>query len=138
MEIRDADEEDATALATLADAPVEVMRNIVHDRTVRVAEYAGEDDSDEARSQRIAGYVSFDAERDTVFVTQLHGERDALERLLEEPVRFARQEAMDVEFLATSADERLQSVARAAGFECTGNGPTFKNEPTKRYRIEHS
>jgi hypothetical protein len=37
MDVRDAVEADARALAALADAPADVMRNLVHDRTVRVA-----------------------------------------------------------------------------------------------------
>ena len=37
MEIRDAVEADAGRLADLADSPPDVMRNLVHDRTVRVA-----------------------------------------------------------------------------------------------------
>jgi hypothetical protein len=37
MEVRDAVEADAESLADIADAPVDVMRNLVHDRSVRVA-----------------------------------------------------------------------------------------------------
>ncbi|WP_216824867.1 hypothetical protein [Salinigranum rubrum] len=37
MEVRDAVEADAEALAAIVDAPADVMRNVVHDRTVRVA-----------------------------------------------------------------------------------------------------
>ena len=37
MEIRDAIEADAERLAALTGAPADVMRNLVHDRTVRVA-----------------------------------------------------------------------------------------------------
>ena len=37
MEIRDAVEADAERLAALTGAPTDVMRNLVHDRTVRVA-----------------------------------------------------------------------------------------------------
>ena len=49
MEVRDALEADAERLASLTDAPGDVMRNLVHDRTVRVAE-----DGDE-----IVAFVSF-------------------------------------------------------------------------------
>jgi len=38
MHIRDAVEDDAEAIAALADAPADVVRNLVHDRSVRVAE----------------------------------------------------------------------------------------------------
>lgn len=37
MDIRDAVEADAEAMAALANQPEDVMRNLVHDRTVRVA-----------------------------------------------------------------------------------------------------
>ncbi|UPV76299.1 hypothetical protein M0R89_06620 [Halorussus limi] len=43
--MRDAVEEDGEVLGELADAPAEVMRNVIHDRTVRVAERPS-DDSD--------------------------------------------------------------------------------------------
>jgi hypothetical protein len=48
MEVRDAVEDDAAALAELADAPEDVMRNLVHDRTVRVAAVAEGDGSSDA------------------------------------------------------------------------------------------
>lgn len=38
MDVRDAVESDAEVLADLAGAPADVMRNVIHDRTVRVAE----------------------------------------------------------------------------------------------------
>lgn len=41
MDVRDAVESDAEALADIADAPTDVMRNVIHDRTVRVAAAAG-------------------------------------------------------------------------------------------------
>ncbi|MCU4743190.1 hypothetical protein [Natronoglomus mannanivorans] len=43
MNVRDALEADADALAAIADSPTDVMRNLVHDRTVRVAEAGGHD-----------------------------------------------------------------------------------------------
>lgn len=38
MNVRDAREGDAPALGTIADAPADVLRSVIHDRTVRVAE----------------------------------------------------------------------------------------------------
>ena len=124
MEVRDAVEADAGALARLADGPEDVLRNLVHDRTVRVAVADGE----------IAAFVSFDARPGTVYVTQLSGEPKAVERLLEEPVGFARREGMDVELLVAEDDEAVQSVVSAAGFDRTGSGPRFDGVPTVRYR----
>ena len=126
MDVRDAVEADAERLAELTNTPTDVMRNLVHDRTVRVAEDEGD----------VLGFVSFDAQRDTVHVTQLEGTVSAEERLLEEPCRFARNERMTVEMLVTGEDEELQGVAEAAGFENRGTGPVFDGTPTIRYRLE--
>ena len=126
MDVRDAVEADAERLAALTDAPRDVMRNLVHDRTVRVAEGEGE----------IRGFVSFDARERTVHVTQLQGDPDAYDRLLEEPVRFARQEGMAVELLVPEDEMGLPDAATAAGFEVVGEGPRFGGERTERYRLE--
>jgi hypothetical protein len=126
MEVRDAVEADAGRLAALTDAPRDVMRNLVHDRTVRVAE-----DDDE-----ITGFVSYDAREGVVHVTQMEGDRDAFERLLAEPIRFARAEAMAVELLAPDDEPDVQGAAADAGFEEVGSGPRFEGEPTTRFRLE--
>jgi hypothetical protein len=126
MEVRDALEADAEALSTLADAPRDVMRNLVHDRTVRVA--VSEDE--------VRGFVSFDARADTVHVTQLAGAREAVDRLLAEPVEFARRERMAVELLVPESESTLPDAAVAAGFERRGDGPRFDGEATERYRLD--
>lgn len=123
MEVRDAVEADADRLAELADAPPDVMANLVHDRTVRVVEDDG-----------VQGFVSFDARDGTVHVTQLGGDRAACERLLEEPARFARAEAMPVELVVTVDDEPARAAAEAAGFSDGGEGPRFDGVATVRYR----
>ena len=139
MEVRDAVEADAEALAGIADAPVDVMRNLVHDRTVRVAErdqsaagphadVAGETDT------AIAGFVSFDARERTVHVTQFGGTVEACERLLGEPVRFATNEGMSVELLVSEGDDHRREAAERAGFTRDGRGPRFGDRPTLRYR----
>jgi hypothetical protein len=127
MELRDAVEADAERLSSLTDTPHDVMRNLVHDRTVRVAEREGE----------IAGFVSFDAREGTVHVTQLKGEADVYIDLLEEPVRFARSEGMVVELLAPDTESDTREAADAAGFEHAGTGPYFDGESTVRYRLEN-
>lgn len=126
MEVREAVEEDAGRMAELTEAPADVMRNLVHDRTVRIAV-----DGDE-----MLGFVSFDARRDTVHVTQFEGTREAGERLLEEPVRFARSEDMTVELLVPEDERTLRQAAEAAAFRREGQGPTFDGVSTVRYRLD--
>lgn len=143
MRVRDAVEADAEAMATLAEQPADVMRNLVHDRTVRVAvedserEAAGApDDSTESVDPRLRAMVSFDARQETVHVTQLAGDGEAIERLLEEPIRFARGEDMNVEAIVDADDGTGRAAVETKGFERTGNGPRFEGEPTIRYRLE--
>jgi hypothetical protein len=141
MEVRDAVEADADALSAIADVPADVVRNLIHDRTVRVAERdptaagpnadtADDDDPD------VTGFVSFDVRDRTVHVTQLAGTADACERLLGEPIRYATAERMTVELLAVSGDEAVREAAEAAGFRRDGTGPTFDGESTVRYRLD--
>lgn len=126
MELRDAVESDAGRLASLTDTPRDVMRNLVHDRTVRVAE----DDDD------IRGFVSFDAREQTVYVTQLKGSPEAFPDLLDEPIRFARTEEMAVELFAVDSENDLRDAVSEAGFDRVGPGPAFEGESTVRYRLE--
>ena len=127
MEMRDAIEADAGRLASLTDAPRDVMRNLVHDRTVRVIEE--EDD--------IRGFVSYDAREQTVYVTQLEGDDGVYPELLDEPVRFAQTEEMAVELLVPDTEAEMRDAASDAGFERTGGGPQFDGESTTRYRIDN-
>ncbi len=127
MELRDALEADASRLASLTDTPRDVMRNLVHDRTVRIAE----------RDDNIVGFVSYDARDQTIHVTQLEGKESIYEQLLEEPLRFARGEGMAVELLVLETESEIQSVASKMGFERTGPGPRFEGEPTVRYRADN-
>ena len=143
MEVRDAVEEDSESLAGIADAPVDVMRNLVHDRTVRVAERdrssAGPNaDADDDAADAIAGFVSFDAKEGTVHVTQFGGTPEACERLLAEPVRFASNEGMTVELLVAEDDDARCEAAERAGFGRAGRGPLFGGTPTVRYRLDPS
>ncbi|MFB6307927.1 MAG: hypothetical protein ABEH35_01230 [Haloarculaceae archaeon] len=130
MDIRDAVEADAERLADLSDAPTDVMRNLVHDRTVRVA-LAGDGDGDE-----IAGFVSFDAREGVVHITQLDGSPAACERLLQEPISFADRENMSVELLVPDDETTVRSAAEDAGFKDVGTGPMFDGQPTTRYRLK--
>lgn len=162
MRVRDAVEEDGEALGELADAPAEVMRNVVHDRTVRVAERDddgesevdgkesdGEEPDDEESTNEephgeesgsdrpeIVGFVGFDAMPGTVRVTYLRGSRAARERLLEEPVRFARKEGMAVEALVPESEAETREVVEDAGFRRVGTGPRFDGSRTLEYRLD--
>ncbi|WP_226011469.1 hypothetical protein [Halomicrobium salinisoli] len=135
MEIREAVEADAERMAELADSPPDVMRNLVHDRTVRVAYDAADGDEDD---EEIVGLVSFDARDSTVHVTQIAGTSEACRRLLEEPLGFARREGMSVEALLPEGDEDVQDALEAVGFEARGSGPRFEGRETTRYRVEPS
>ena len=126
MRVRDAVESDGGRLADLAGVPSEVMANVVHDRSVRVAET--DDD--------IVGFVGFDARRDAVHVTHLYGSRAACERLLDEPIRFAASEAMTVELLVPEDEDDTMSAARANDFERAGAGPRFEGQETVRFRLD--
>jgi len=126
MEIRDAIEADAERLAALTGAPTDVMRNLVHDRTVRVA----------AEGDDVVGFVSYDAQARTVHVTQLEGDADLCERLLEEPTRFAGREGMDVELLVPESDDHAREAAERSDFSEYGPGPRFDGTRTTRYRWE--
>jgi hypothetical protein len=142
MEVRDAVEADAEALSGLADTPTDVMRGVIHDRTVRVLESRdnadhGRDDDDAIGA--LEGFVSFDARSGTVYVTQLAGESaDVCSRLLEEPRRFADCEHMAVEFVIEESQEAARQAARDEGFEAVGPGPRFEGERTTRFRLEPS
>ncbi|MFB6101167.1 MAG: hypothetical protein ABEJ73_01210 [Haloplanus sp.] len=141
MEVRDAVEADADALSAIADVPADVIRNLIHDRTVRVAQREATEpgpnaDTSEGESRDVVGFVSFDVRDRTVHVTQLAGTTAACERLLAEPVRFATSEGMTVELLAIADDDAIQEAAKAAGFAREGSGPAFDGKETVRYRLD--
>jgi hypothetical protein len=142
MEVRDAVESDAEALSAIADAPADVMRNVIHDRTVRIAERQRPEtdpnvDTD-VEEREVLGFVSFDAQAETVHVTQLGGSVEACKRLLGEPVRFAAGEGMSVELLVPADDDVGRDAADRAGFSRAGSGPMFQGTPTVRYRLQPS
>ncbi|MFW5939952.1 MAG: hypothetical protein ACOCQU_05845 [Halolamina sp.] len=139
MEIRDAVERDAAAMADLTDAPESVLRRLVHDRSVRVLVDGGgatTDTPSDATEQTLQGFVSFDAHADAVHVTEFGGDREACESLLAEPLRFAEREGFAVEMLLRDEDEGMRAAAEAVGFTPAGDGPRFRGEPTRRYRFE--
>jgi len=151
MRIRDALESDAETLASVIDRPREVARNMIHDRSVRVAVEGGNvgdngdgddsdngdgDDSDNTDDgESLLGFVAFDVRGDTVHVTDFDGNGSTVERLFEEPRRFARREEMGVEVVVPN-DEATSEVIEASGFAAAGRGPRFEGRRTTRYRIE--
>jgi hypothetical protein len=143
MEVRDAVETDAEAIARIADAPADAMRRMVHDRTVRVAvasDTATDPNADAGADDQpdLLGFVSFDARDGVVHVTQIGGTSDACEHLLGEPMRFAAGEGMPVELLVVEGDEQIREAVTDAGFERAGSGPRFAGRQTTRYRIDPS
>ncbi|TKX80390.1 hypothetical protein [Halorubrum sp. SD626R] len=170
MRIRDALESDAEALSTVIGRPEDVVRNMIHDRSVRVA-VEGEDgdgkavggrgDTDGDRGdtdsgsnsgggdagggggsgrdengETVLGFVAFDVRDGTVHVTDFDGSGSTIERLFEEPRRFARREGMGVEVVVPN-DEDTSEVIEASGFAVAGRGPRFEGRRTTRYRIEY-
>jgi hypothetical protein len=143
MKIRDAVEADVPALAALADVPPTALRNLVHQRSVRMLVESGDDgewadDAGDATAEGVEGFLSFDVRDGTVHVTQFGGDAAAGERLLAEPLRFARSEALPVEALVREGDDALRAALEATGFERVGDGPTFRGAPTDRYRFERA
>jgi hypothetical protein len=144
MNVRDAVEGDAPALAALTDAPPTVLRNVIHDRSVRLlvddgdeGTWASDEGDESVPAGDVHGFVSFDVRDGVVHLTQFGGDRAACERLLAEPLRFARAEGFPVEALVGEDDDALRAALEAAGFEQFGRGPTFGGSPTERYRFEH-
>ncbi|AEN06903.1 hypothetical protein [Halolamina sp.] len=143
MKVRDAVEGDVPALAALVDAPPSVLRNLVHERSVRIlvdddddASWVGEETPGaDATAEGIHGVLSFDVRDGAVHVTRFGGNRSAAERLLAEPLRFARSEGLPIEALVGETDDELRAALEAVGFEQDGSGPVFGGDQTDRYRF---
>jgi hypothetical protein len=125
MDVRDAVDGDAEAVAAATGLSRAAARRVIRERTARLA----------VRDGSVRGVVAFDAGPGVVHVTRLAGDPDAMATLLEGPVTFARREGMAVELLAPP-DDPACDVARGAGFEATGSGPRFEGVTTRRFRLE--
>ncbi|MFC7325156.1 hypothetical protein ACFQMF_11265 [Halorubrum rutilum] len=139
MRIRDALESDAESLATLIGRPEDVVRNMIHDRSVRVAVEGGDGEGSGGSGdgeETVLGFVAFDVRDGTVHVTDFDGSGSTIERLFREPRRFARREEMCVEVVVPN-DEETSEVIEASGFAVAGRGPRFEGRRTTRYRIEY-
>ncbi|RLM84162.1 hypothetical protein D3D02_14980 [Halobellus sp. Atlit-38R] len=140
VNVRDAVEADAETLGSIVDLPADALRNVVHDRTVRLAVDQADagpnaDAEKGENAESVLGFVAFDVRDGTVHVTQLAGDADVAERLLAEPVRFAVNEGFDVAFVVPDSDADAEAAAEAAGFEAVGPGPRFDGDSTTRYRF---
>jgi hypothetical protein len=132
MHTRDATDEDADAVAALADGDVDAER-LIRDRSVRVAERDG-DGGDADGDPDLAGFVAFDAWRGTVHVTRFGGNLDAVRALLDAPREFARREGVPLEVVVPEGEDAARETLDAEGFEHVGAGPMFAGERTRRYR----
>lgn len=146
MRIRDALESDAETLATAIDRPQAAVLDMIHDRSVRVAVSDSNGDQtsstdpkraskSESETATVEGFVAFDVYDETVHVTDFNGSGPVIDRLFEEPQRFASQEGLAVEVVVPD-DEKSGSVVETAGFNPVGSGPQFEGRATTRYRIE--
>lgn len=148
MRVRDAIEADATAVASMTGRPSGVVRDMIHDRSVRVAT-TGEEadergdgadapadaDGDETPPDSVEGFVAFDVRDGVVHVTNVDGTPDAVGRLFEEPVGFASREGMPVEAVLPT-DGTASEAAASLGFEAVGSGPRLDGASTTRYRFD--
>ena len=141
MRVRDAVEADAAALASMTGRPEGVVKNMIHDRSVRVvvtddtAPTAGGDAADDTPVDAVAGFVAFDVRDGTVHVTNFEGDPDAVRRLFEEPVGFAEREEMPVEAVVPT-EGTAPDVVESVGFEAVGSGPRIDGASTTRYRFD--
>jgi hypothetical protein len=140
--LRDAVPDDVERLAALArrgpvdaDVSPRSLRDMVHDRTVVVAERegggvsdrgpddGGEDGADRAAGDDVVGYVSYDVEDGVVVVHHLVAEvgaavdgDDVLGALLDRALGFADREGLPV-VVGLSPDEPAVATVEEAGFE---------------------
>ncbi|ELZ41304.1 hypothetical protein C463_13704 [Halorubrum californiense DSM 19288] len=154
MRVRDAVEADAAALGSMTGRPEGVARDMIHDRSVRIAVTKGVADDDDNTADAadeatpagrspdddtpvdaVGGFVSFDVRDGVVHVTNVEGDATAVGRLFEEPVRFATREGMSVEAVLPT-DGTAEAAAEAAGFEAFGSGPRIDGASTTRYRFD--
>ncbi len=141
MRLRDAIESDADALASFTDRPVNVMRDVIHERSVRVAVSGvvddGRDDVErEDEGGELVGFVAFDVRSGIVHVTDFGGDEEAVKRLFRTPREFAANEGMNVETVVADDDVERMELIETLGFRSTGNGPRFDGRPTTTFRLD--
>lgn len=123
MEVREGVPDDADAIESRSTTDLDASRLLV-DRRVIVAENEG----------KVVGFCAYEAWDGTVHVSAINGEPSVVERLLEEPRRFAEREGLPIEIVVPESDEEVSEAVDEAGFDPVGPGPRFAGEPTRRYR----
>ncbi|MDZ7687853.1 MAG: hypothetical protein U5J64_03855 [Halobacteriales archaeon] len=147
MKYRDAREDDAVDIAEIANSyvmsenlSVGSMRDLVQDRTIKVAEEGDEGDTkkDGEKDNRIVGYVSYHAVDDTVVVQHIcvvpdYRDTDVPERLVAFPVEFADEEGMRTR-AAVNEDSWFTEFLPTQGFEEKGEA-RFAGETLVMYEV---
>jgi len=140
---RDAREDDDADIAKIAnsyvmseDISVGSMRDLVQDRTIKVAEEEGEGDGDE--DDKIVGYVSYHAVDETVVVQHIcvvpeYRGTDVPERLVAFPVEFADEEGMRTR-AAVNENSWFTEFLPTEGFEEKGTA-RFAGETLVMYEV---
>ena len=136
MQIRDAHEDDASAIADLATGDID-PGHLLRNRVVRVAIDASGTPDGTAEEAVIAGFLAFDAQTDAIHVTRIGGEDDAVRALLDDVIRYASRERLPVEAVVP-VDGSTAVALETKGFEGGERGPRFEGRATRRFRLEHA
>jgi N-acetylglutamate synthase-like GNAT family acetyltransferase len=140
---RDAREDDADDIAEIANSyvmsenlSVGSMRDLVQDRTMKVAEVEGEEEED--GDDVIVGYVSYHAVEETVVVQHIcvvpeYRDTEVPERLVSFPVEFAGEEGMKTR-AAVNENSWFTEFLPTQGFEEKGEA-RFAGETLVMYEV---
>lgn len=134
MQIRDAYEDDVSAIADLASGDVDPL-HLLRERVVRVANETIEGDGEGIEKGAVTGFVAFDARVDSVYVTRVGGSEDAVRTLLDDVIRYARREELPVEAVVPVGGSTAVAL-ETKGFEVVGSGPRFEGRETMRFRLD--
>lgn len=144
VEYRDAREDDAAEIAEIANSyvmsenlSVGSMRDLVQDRTMKVAEEEGGGDADD-EDGRIVGYVSYHAIEDTVVVQHIcvvpeYRDTEIPESLVSFPVDFADEEGMNTR-AAVNGESWFTEFLPTQGFKEKGEA-RFAGEKLIIYEV---
>lgn len=134
MQIRDAQEDDALAIADLATGDIDPA-HLLRERVVRVAADATESRDATAEEGTIAGFLAFDARTDAIHVTRIGGGDDAVHALLDNVIRYASREDVPVEAVVP-VDSSTAVALETKGFGNVDRGPRFQGRATTRFRLD--
>lgn len=125
VSVRPATADDLTGLTTVLDLPERAAERLLYERTTTIAE---------AGDELIAG-LAYDLWADSVHITHLGGDPDAIPALLEEPRALAARRGHPVEIIVPTDDALTVDTLETAGFEDVGSGPAFHGQTTRRYHL---